>query len=1107
MLEVTLGVGIVAVLVLLLQPLTAKFFKRKWRYWVWLVLAIRLLVPINLSLPSVVEVELPRNEIVVTETIPQTPVTPPETQYVPITPFDPQDTPVVEPIDRPVYVRPVTTVKNENEKTIPITLVLATAWIVVGTAVFLYQIVTHFLFFKRTNRFNHTVTDAETLDTLTRISAEMGIKKEVKLFYNGKIQSPLLVGFFKPRVLLPKFPSKPQDLEMILRHELMHFKRHDIWYKLLVRAALSMHWFNPIVWVMAKVADEDLERACDEDVVKNQNENFRHTYCESILHVVRMQKSREPALAAGFASRPSELKKRFVRILDMTRRRGGKAALIVVACITVACTVFIGCELGGVIDVSSNIGPSDTSSQPDETSPYDVEVLVKKALEKTISEDEELMNHLKKEIGSGYVSSEAILEDVRLIESDSEYGPAVEPEHRSQIAKTSLFVVYKTTGKKLVLMESEFSYNSKNGKLSSQTVEFISFYMMDLDDSFSVQDLKGAELIFVENTRTCGVYLPSRDSMLCGLDYFKLVEIKNVDKNNPLITAYRIGTFGTNSEDIAGNEMSEDDAFVAVKNLKGDIYLAYYEAQSCTLKKLSDYQMTSIYSSTHNMGGGRVATSFMDAVAIYDFTADDPYTPIALITNEDIGVEHFEPMWSSVSDRKDDKRFLMIFKNEDSNLGFMTFDYDGNLSHCFVTDLPIVTTNDVYPPSFVGNIAYFTHNSDDYLKRVYRKYAVDVRKGKNNTPQMYEEGFATEVNVAPDEFRYDLSANAYPFILDGYERIVADTDTFTATGYKDADMKPYYYFSKVSYDAETERVEAYVKSYRKIERPYIKGRLSIESDGVYLIPYNLDDIPIPAKTNTGFVRIQIDTNDLAGLKEYALSFDKENVVIGIEAMKITRENGELSYLAEIREIFNGEYDYVTRKNKELEILNLYTAVSDGAYEITPSKYSAFESYINAPKVFFAQLSPVRYENFKDTQALLDWYVMHENRDQVDFDSPYNTWQKLSKEWTFDAEELEKTVTEYFDVTTELLRESDFYDPNAKTYTYTPTPAVYLINVDLLGSVQNGNVMQISFAVEDLQIRYSLTVQLDGDSFRFVDARLTDAFEIPSVLVTNLVPER
>lgn len=1097
MLEVTLGVGIVTILVLLVQPLTAKFFKRKWRYWVWLVLAIRLLVPIDLSLPSFFEVELPRNEIVVTDITSQTPVTPPEMQQVPIIPETP-DEPVAEPTNRPVYVRPVTTVKTENEKTIPITLVLGTVWITVAVAMFSYQIVTHLLFFRRTNRFNHTA-DAETLELLNRVCSEMGITQKVDVFYNGKIQSPLLVGFFKPRILLPKFPNKTQDIEMILRHELMHFKRRDIWYKLLVRAALSLHWFNPMVWIMAKVADEDLEKACDEDVVKNQNENFRHTYCQSILHVVRMQKTKEPALAAGFASRPSDLRNRFGRILDMTKRRAGKTALIIVACITVACTVFVGCELGGVIDVSSNIGPSDTSSETDERSPYSIDLILENSLKLPISKDGELLLIMKREYD--YTDFEVIAEDTRSVSSQITYQSPERTVDRETVYKTSLFLLDTAQGSRVVLFSTEKVYEVIRGLVDTQTVDYCRLYASEVGE-FSADDLKGAEFVFTEDASVCAVYLPERNSALQCFDADHngtLEEVRSFDKNDPLLVAWKLDAYISDS---ALKEMSR--GYVAATNTEGERYLAYLDRENDTLTRLSDRRL--LNTDTGNlsvMGETHFAVYLENAVEFYDVASDSPLTPIAVITSEDIGFE-FATLRGTEADRNNPARFVQAFKRtSDNQLGFMTFDTDGNLTHSFLTELYAEDSSDIYQADFVDNIVYFTNITDEYLKVKHSKYAVDVRKGKNNTPQLTTYALVDELNISLDEFRYDVSARAYPFVLCGEESLgmrgyavsASTKDGFTVN----------YYIREVAYDATSKNLTVQAVC---TGDAHITGRLSIEDEGAYLIPYETALLPIPSDSTGQAIKLEIATKDFDTLKEYLSGFEKENLTVSINNLLIERRDGTLSYTAEINEIYNGNYDRLKQTNETLEILKLYGAVTDGEARLIEAGANAINSYIKEPLICATPVSPLYYEDYTDPRVLLDWYTtytMRETLDKLSFDELAEKTEELyNQDFIYKAQEFEVAIEKFFGVSADELRKSRFYDENQNRYTYYKAqPVLPLETIRLAGTVRHGDTLQVKVYLENMVEHVVITAVKDGDSYRFVDVQRNSAFTTPSVFVVHL----
>ena len=72
-----------------------------------------------------------------------------------------------------------------------------------------------------------------------------------------------MTGLLRPRLLLPHEGYDLQDLRYILRHELCHLKRRDMLLKLVLLAANAMHWFNPVVYLMLRQADEDIELACD----------------------------------------------------------------------------------------------------------------------------------------------------------------------------------------------------------------------------------------------------------------------------------------------------------------------------------------------------------------------------------------------------------------------------------------------------------------------------------------------------------------------------------------------------------------------------------------------------------------------------------------------------------------------------------------------------------------------------------------------------------------------------------------------------------------------------------------------------------------------------
>lgn len=96
------------------------------------------------------------------------------------------------------------------------------------------------------------------------------IKRRICVELCEKVKSPLTVGVFKPKILLPKsvLNCDVKELKAVLSHELIHIKNNDIFFKFVAIVILCIHWFNPFVWVMFKLFDRDIELTCDEEVLK-----------------------------------------------------------------------------------------------------------------------------------------------------------------------------------------------------------------------------------------------------------------------------------------------------------------------------------------------------------------------------------------------------------------------------------------------------------------------------------------------------------------------------------------------------------------------------------------------------------------------------------------------------------------------------------------------------------------------------------------------------------------------------------------------------------------------------------------------------------------------
>ncbi len=310
---ISITTGVVILLLKLSSGLLNKTYAAKWKYWIWLIVALRLVIPFNFSLPvspmTVNMMNTPKHASV--NTVPAQQITTmPSAQT-----------------EQVIINNPITTIQ-----TTPLTLIniLILIW-GMGAVLFLaYQFIGYILFRKKALRWSKEPADARITNTLREIAADMGMKKEISVLISKSVASPLMTGFLKPLLFLPNESYSDTDLKFILRHELTHYKRGDLWYKLFLIVVSAIHWFNPFVHLMFREASTDLELSCDDYVIHGLSKGERVMYSETILTSITAQKYPETVLSTNFYGKKKMLKNRFANILNTKKKRNGTVALLAV---------------------------------------------------------------------------------------------------------------------------------------------------------------------------------------------------------------------------------------------------------------------------------------------------------------------------------------------------------------------------------------------------------------------------------------------------------------------------------------------------------------------------------------------------------------------------------------------------------------------------------------------------------------------------------------------------------------------------------------------------------------------------------------------------------
>lgn len=184
------------------------------------------------------------------------------------------------------------------------------------------------------------------------------------VYESDRIQTAFVLGFFHPCIYLPANLSDAQKY-LILEHESTHIRRHDHQIKIAAWLILSLHWFQPLLWVSFYFLDKDMELSCDEQVLKNLGTQVRTDYSSLLLKVAAQDNF--PVVPISFCSGSSKN-----RIKHVLRYRPQKTLSSVLTILLIGATLY-GCmgspqEKSPVADTETPLAAADLGSISSDTS-------------------------------------------------------------------------------------------------------------------------------------------------------------------------------------------------------------------------------------------------------------------------------------------------------------------------------------------------------------------------------------------------------------------------------------------------------------------------------------------------------------------------------------------------------------------------------------------------------------------------------------------------------------------------------------------------------------------------------------------------------------------
>lgn len=353
-------VGILIGIVLLLGHFVKRPYIAVGRYFLWLALALRLLIPINLEWMNIEELGQGVQNLWSSE----------KEEQVMKEVTDKDDTGYKENLaketgrkEKSVYDQSVkkvsekeqileseidsngilsgTELKNESSSKLGfsdimvgikdwyeihknlIWTIMSILWLFGIVGMLGYEVIIYQSVYRSIRRWRR-VAPTEYQKQFALVCQEMHISKRIPVYQCSKVESPMIVGLWRPSIILPERKYPNESLYYIYKHELTHFCHGDLYYKLIQIIVRCIYWFHPLIHAMYHQASFDVELVCDEKVTKNQSETFCQEYSFVLLDTLTTQNQRTfPLSTCFFNGGREQMKERFKRIMGQNKKKYG----------------------------------------------------------------------------------------------------------------------------------------------------------------------------------------------------------------------------------------------------------------------------------------------------------------------------------------------------------------------------------------------------------------------------------------------------------------------------------------------------------------------------------------------------------------------------------------------------------------------------------------------------------------------------------------------------------------------------------------------------------------------------------------------------------------
>ena len=324
LLSLSVSGALLLLLILGLKPLYKNKFSKRWQYYIWIVVALRFLLPFTPDTTIIGSLFEKFDTAAITNEIPTSPSVP--------VPADTGNS-KAEPIQTNQEVT-TAAMRDPVDKYVCLFFI----WSALALVLFVRKVTVYQGFIQYIKAGNKEVSDIKILNLLSDCEEKLKIKTRVELSCNPLLASPMLIGFLRPRIILPAHEWEDKELSYIFVHELVHYRQRDMFYKWLIQIVVCAHWFNPFVYLLEKEVNKSCELSCDEKVISVLDDTARREYGDILISFLKSNNLYKSSLASVTLTEGAEqLKERLGAIMKF--RKKSKVIIAITAIFTVAVCV------------------------------------------------------------------------------------------------------------------------------------------------------------------------------------------------------------------------------------------------------------------------------------------------------------------------------------------------------------------------------------------------------------------------------------------------------------------------------------------------------------------------------------------------------------------------------------------------------------------------------------------------------------------------------------------------------------------------------------------------------------------------------------------------